>query len=176
MKNKALPNNFGGLPARYSKYQNAAIVVLPVPFDKTSTWVKGSAKGPRAIINASRNMELFDIETASEVYTKGIHTAKNLQAKSSATMVKSVYTKCRAFLDDDKFVITLGGEHTVALGAIQAHTEHFADMSILHLDAHSDMRDSYEGSKFNHACVMARALECSTHRRLFNHGTGFPEF
>jgi len=163
MKNKALPNNFGGLPARYSKYQNAAIVVLPVPFDKTSTWVKGSAKGPRAIINASRNMELYDIETASEVYTKGIHTAKSLQAKSSATMVKSVFTKCRAFLDDDKFVITLGGEHTVALGAIQAHAEHFADMSILHLDAHSDMRDSYEGSKFNHACVMARALEMTDH-------------
>lgn len=159
MKNKKLPNNFGGLPARYSNYKNATVVVLPVPFDKTSTWVKGSAKGPRAIINASRNMELFDIETASEVYTKGIHTAKSIQANTSSSMIRHVYRQAKDYLNDNRFVVTLGGEHTVALGAIQAHAEQYTNMSILHLDAHSDMRDTYEGSKFSHACVMARALE-----------------
>lgn len=158
MKNK-VPNNYGGLPPKYSGYKNSKIIVVPVPFDKTSTWVKGADKGPRAVINASKHMELYDIETASEVYKKGIHTAKAVASKNSKAMVESVYKKAAAALEDDKFVVVLGGEHSVSLGAIKAHAERFNDLSILHLDAHSDMRDSYEGSKYSHACVMARAGE-----------------
>lgn len=133
--------------------------MLPVPFDKTSSWIKGSAKGPKAIIEASRNMELYDIETASEVYTKGIHTAKEIISKTSNGMVSMVYKEVKKILDDNKFPIVLGGEHTVSLGSIKAHAEANDRISILHLDAHSDMRDSYQGSKYNHACVMARAKE-----------------
>ena len=133
--------------------------MLPVPFDKTSSWIKGSAKGPKAIIEASKNMELYDIKTDSEVYTKGIHTAKEIASKTSHGMIGKVYKEAKKILDDNKFPVVLGGEHTVALGSIGAHAEKFGDMSILHLDAHSDMRDSYEGSKYNHACVMARAKE-----------------
>jgi agmatinase len=156
---KTLPDNFGGLPVKYSSYKNSQIVVLPVPFDKTSTWIKGSSKGPRAIIEASKNMELFDIETGSEVYKKGIHTAKAIAARAPEDMVDKVYTKVHALLQDMKCTVVLGGEHSVSLGSIRAHAEHFANLSILHLDAHSDMRDSYEGSRYSHACVMTRVKE-----------------
>lgn len=154
-----LPYNFGGLSARYSNYRNSKIAVLPVPFDKTSSWIKGSDKGPDAIINASRNIELYDIETDSEVYKKGIHTAKAVKAVNGRTLAAKVQKQVSTLLNDDKFVVVLGGEHTVSLGTIQAHSACFKDISILHLDAHSDMRDSYEGDKFSHACIMARVKE-----------------
>jgi agmatinase len=155
----APPYNFGGLSKEYSGYKNAGIAVLPVPFDKTTSWIKGSDKGPGAIINASRNMELYDIETGSEIYTKGIHTAKEIIAGTSRDMVDKVSEKVHRFINDGKFVVLLGGEHMVSLGSIKAHAGNFDNMSILHLDAHSDMRDSYEGDKYSHACIMARARE-----------------
>lgn len=158
MKEKT-SNNFCGLPQIHSSYKDAAIVVIPVPFDKTSTWGKGADKGPKAIIEASRNMELYDIETASEVYKKGIHTSKPIVSSTSAGMVNSVYTRTGKYIADGKFAVVLGGEHAVSFGSIKAHAESFKDISVLHFDAHSDMRDSYEGSKYNHACVMARAKE-----------------
>jgi agmatinase len=154
-----LPYNFGGLPDKYSTCRNSKIIVLPVPFDKTSSWMKGSDKGPDAIINASRNMELYDIETNAEVFRKGIHTAKAVTAGNARTMTVKVQKKVEALLKDDKFIIVLGGEHTVSLGTIRAHAEWFNNLSILHLDAHSDMRDSYEGDKYSHASIMARVKE-----------------
>jgi agmatinase len=158
LKNK-IPNNFCGLPAKYSNYKDSKIAILPVPFDKTSSWLKGSAKGPQAIINASKNMELYDIETNSEVYKKGAHTLKAVTADTSKKMIADVYGQTKKLINDDKFVVTLGGEHTVSLGAIMAHAELFSSISILHLDAHSDRRDTYEGNRYSHACVMARAGE-----------------
>ncbi len=130
-----------------------------MPFDKTSSWIKGSDKGPRAIINASRNMELYDIETASEVYMKGIYTTEGIIAGNSRDMINKVQIQVNNLLDEGKFTVLLGGEHMVSLGSIKAHAGYFNNMSILHLDAHSDMRDSYEGDKFSHACIMARARE-----------------
>ena len=159
MKRKTLPNNFCGLPPKYSTYKNSDIVLLPVPFDMTSSWIKGSSSGPKAIIEASKNMELYDIETDSEVYTKGIHTAKEILSKTSPGMIGKVHKKVKKVLDDNKFPVVLGGEHTVAIGSIMAHAEIHDCMSVLHLDAHSDMRDSYEGSRYSHASVMARAKE-----------------
>ncbi|GBD97894.1 MAG TPA: agmatinase [Nitrospirae bacterium] len=159
MNNNNPSCNFGCLPPEYSSYKNSDIVILPVPFDKTSSWIKGSAKGPRAIINASGNMELYDIETASEVYKKGIHTSKEIVSDNSLEMINKVQRNVGKLLSDGKFAVVLGGEHTVLLGSVKAHAEHFNNMSILHLDAHSDMRDSYEGDKYSHACVMARAKE-----------------
>lgn len=159
MKSGAVPDNFCGLPPKYTKYRTSAIVVLPVPFDRTSSWIKGSDKGPRAIIKASQHMELYDIETGSEVYLKGIHTAKALHAGTSAKMISAVHAKVDAYLDDSKFAVVLGGEHTVSIGAIKAHLGHFEEMSILHLDAHADMRNIYENNKLSHACVMARVKE-----------------
>ncbi|MBI4849029.1 MAG: agmatinase [Nitrospirae bacterium] len=155
----SLPNNFGGLPVKYSSYKNSGIIILPVPFDKTSSWIKGSDKGPRAIINASRNMELYDIETDTEVYKKGIHTAKAINAVTARALADKVRERTGTLLADKKFVVVVGGEHSVSLGTIQAHAEVYKNISVLHLDAHSDMRDSYEGDKYSHACIMARAKE-----------------
>jgi agmatinase len=159
VNNKKLPDNFGGLPRKYSSYQISDIVILPVPFDKTSSWIKGSGKGPRAIINASKNMELYDIETDSEVYSRGIHTAKTIVSANSKTMINKVHGEVGKFLQDGKFVTVLGGEHTVSLGSIKAHAERFSKLSVLQLDAHADRRDSYEGNKYSHACTMARVKE-----------------
>jgi agmatinase len=104
-------------------------------------------------------MELYDIETSSEVCHRGIHTAKAVVAEDPREMTEKVRRKTAQMLDDNKFVVVLGGEHTVSLGSIKAHHDRFSGMSILHLDAHSDRRDRYKGRKYSHACVMARAGE-----------------
>lgn len=152
--------NFGGISAELSAYKCSPIVILPVPYDETSTWVKGADRGPEAILHASANMELYDIDTDSEVYLQGIHTAKPVTEKSSPdAMVKQVHDTVSAFLKDGKFVVTLGGEHSVTIGAVQAFAEHIPGLSVLQIDAHTDLRPEYEGSRFNHACVMARVRE-----------------
>lgn len=150
---------FCGLPDRYSDYEQAAAVILPIPFDKTSTWLKGADKGPAALIEASKYLELYDIETDSEVYKKGIFTARPIDAASSSALLKKTDAAVSRYLKDNKLVVTLGGDHSVSIGVIKAYANHFKDLSILHLDAHADSRESYEGSPLNHACVIARARE-----------------
>jgi len=140
-------------------YENSSIAILPIPFDKTSSWMKGSERGPKAIIEASMNMELYDLETNYEVYKNGIFTAEEILSNNSEEMIKRVYDKVTELIKGGKFVVTLGGEHTVSLPTIKAHNNIYDDISILQLDAHSDMRDSYLGNKYSHACVMARVKE-----------------
>lgn len=151
--------SFCGLPNRGSDYEGASIVILPVPFDKTSTWMKGADKGPAAIMDASRYLEFYDIETDSEVLKKGIFTAVPVRSGSSAELIRKTSSAVSRYLKDGKLVVTLGGEHSVSIGAIKSYAERYKDLSILHLDAHADSRDSYEGSRYNHACVIARARE-----------------
>lgn len=152
--------NFGGIPPAYSAYDSSPIVILPVPFDKTSTWIKGADRGPDAILEASANMELYDIETDSEVYLKGIHTAEPVLEKASPeALVSQVYHTVQKLLQDDKFVVTLGGEHSVSIGAVQAFSEKIPHICVLQIDAHTDLRQEYEGSRYSHACVMARIRE-----------------
>ncbi len=155
----SVPYNFGGLTDEFSNYENSKIAVLPIPFDETSSWITGSNRGPKAIIEASMNMELYDIETDSEVYKNGIFTSGEILSNSSEEMIKSVYNRVAELIKDGKFVVSLGGEHSISLPVIKAHYETYQDISILHLDAHSDMRDSYLGNKYSHACVMARIKE-----------------
>ncbi len=151
---------FGDLPKKYSDLQNAKIVILPAPYDGTSTWQKGADKGPDALLDASANMELYDIETDSEVYLQGIHTAKPVDVDMSPEeMVDSVEKSVSYFLEKDKFVVLVGGEHSVSTGSVRAHLEKYKDFSVLQLDAHSDLRYEYEGTKYNHACVMSRISE-----------------
>jgi len=152
--------NFGDLPEEYSALDIARVVIIPVPYDGTSTWIKGADKGPASIIEASTHMELYDIETDSEVYKKGIFTAGSVDGKGPPEdVVKSVAEQVRHHLQNDKFVVVLGGEHSVSLGSVSAHVEKNADITVLQLDAHSDLRDEYEGSGYNHACIMARIKE-----------------
>ena len=142
-----------------SDYARASIVILPVPFDKTSTWIKGADKGPHKIIEASQHLEFYNIETDSEVFKKGIFTAKAIRAATSAEMIKKTDSAVSDHLRHNKFVVVLGGEHSVSIGAIKSYAGHCKDLSILHLDAHTDRRDTYKGSRYNHACVIARASE-----------------
>ena len=152
--------NFGDLSEEYSALKNARTVLIPVPYDGTSTWIKGADKGPAAIIEASAHMELYDIETDSEVYKKGIFTAGPIDDQElPEDMVKTVAEQVRQYLQNGKFVVVVGGEHSVSLGPVKAHIEKNADITVLQLDAHSDLRDEYEGSRYNHACVMARIAE-----------------
>ena len=152
--------NFGDLPQRYCAYQTAKIVILPAPFDATSTWLKGADKGPAAIIEASADMETYDIETDSEVYKQGIFTDRpTKEKKSPEKMVAELKTRALKHIKNKKYVVTLGGEHSISAATIAAYVESFKNVSVLQLDAHADLREEYHDSKFNHACVMARARE-----------------
>lgn len=154
-----MPLNFGGNEVVYD-YPGSEIIILPVPYDETSTWMKGSDKGPDAILEASVNLEFYDIETASEAHLKGIHTVEPvLEKETPESMVKAVYDRTLALLADKKFPVIIGGNHSVPIGAIKAFSEAFDNLSVLQLDAHGDLRQIYEGSEFNHACAMARARE-----------------
>ena len=152
--------NFGDLPQRYCAYRTAKIVILPAPFDATSTWIKGADKGPAAIIEASANMETYDIETDSEVFKQGIFTDKPIKEKKSPQiMVAELQIRVLKHIKNKKFVVTLGGEHSISAATIAAHVESFKNISVLQFDAHADLREEYHNSKYNHACVMARARE-----------------
>ena len=153
------PSRFCGLSDDEADYKKASVVILPVPFDKTSTWLKGADKGPAAIIEASRYLEFYDIETDSEVFKKGIFTARPIQSSSSSVLIKKTDSAVSKYLKDNKLVVTLGGEHSISIGIIKSYARHYKNLSVLHLDAHADSRESYEGSRYNHACVIARARE-----------------
>jgi agmatinase len=152
--------NYGGISEEYSQLNNSQIVILPVPYDGTSTWIKGADKGPEAILEASANMELYDIETESEVYKLGIFTAPFINENSSPEkMVQVVYNEAKKYIDLEKFLVTIGGEHSISSAPAKAICEKYKDVTVLQIDAHSDLRPEYEHSKYNHACVMARIQE-----------------
>ena len=155
--------NYGGLPKAFSSFASSRVAVLPIPYDGTSTWGKGADQGPAALLEASANMELYDIETDSEVYKLGICTVEPVtENRSPEAMVKEGQKRVKELLDADKFVVTLGGEHSISAGPIYAHAKKYPQMSVLQIDAHSDLRPEYLGSKYNHACIMARAREVAT--------------
>ena len=154
------PLRFGSFEERYASYESARIALLPVPYDGTSTWIKGADRGPAALLSASSALELYDIETGAEVYRLGIHTAPAVrESRSPARMIREVRARVEALAADGKFVVAIGGEHSVSVGAIAAHAARHPGLSVLQLDAHSDLRDEFRGSPYNHGCVMARARE-----------------
>ncbi len=154
--------NFGDIPREFSAREKAAIAVVPVPYDGTSTWMKGADRGPAAIVEASANMELYDTETGTEVYRRGIFTdAPVTEKKTPKAMADAVHRRVTGHLERNAFTVTIGGEHSVSIGAARAHHDRFGGLSVLQLDAHADLRESYNGSRFNHACVMRRMMEHS---------------
>lgn len=151
--------NFGGGEVVYD-YSASKIIIVPVPYDETSTWIRGADKGPDAIMAASPNLEFYDIETGTEVHLNGIHTINPVEEKSSPeALVEAVYSAVSGVLKDDKFPVVIGGNHTVSIGAAKACSDFYDELSVLQLDAHADLRQEYEGSRYNHACVMARVKE-----------------
>tara|TARA_R110002050_G_scaffold141251_2_gene266335 strand:+ start:39149 stop:40006 length:858 start_codon:yes stop_codon:yes gene_type:complete len=149
---------FGGLSDEFTNFEKSKVVLLPIPYDGTSTWGKGADKALGAFIEASENMELYDIETDSEVYTNGIHILPSiLEKRWPESMTDVVHGKVNEILKMDKFPTFLGGEHSVSIGVIKGFSEKYKNLTVLQLDAHADLRESYNGSKFNHACALHAA-------------------
>lgn len=152
------PWSFGALPPR--RPEEAAVVVLPAPLEATVTYRAGTRLGPAAIIDASRNMELFEEETGSEPHLAGIATLEEPELPTDPeAAVKLLEPVCAEVLAAGKLLVTLGGEHTVSLAPIRAARRVCGPLSVLQLDAHADLRDTYLGSPYSHACAMRRALE-----------------
>ena len=146
---------FGGISESKASYDFAEILLQSIPYDGTSTWIKGANKGFEAFIAASENMELYDIETDSEVYKKGIHILNEIAEKSSPEKVfKEVYKKTKELLKTNKFLTFFGGEHSVSIGIIKAFYEKYNNLTVLQIDAHTDLRPSYLSSQYNHACAL----------------------
>lgn len=156
MRDKHL--SFAGIDEAFAGYETAGILLQSIPYDGTSTWGKGADRGFDAFLEAAENMELYDIETDSEVYRQGIHILPEIAESSSPEAVfEKVCHETEKLLDTEKFLTFFGGEHSISIGIIEAFSKKFANLSILQLDAHADLRKSYLGSEFNHACAMNRA-------------------
>ena len=153
-------SNYAGIPDKFAQLETAKVVLIPVPYDGTSTWGKGADKGPDAFLKASENMELYDIETDTEVYEQGVFLADPVTENSSPeAMVKAVHDVTKDFIKRNKFVTLFGGEHSISIGSIRAFNECFDNLTVLHIDAHADLRESYEGTKCNHACAVHEASQ-----------------
>jgi len=153
--------NFLDIPPELTDPDCAAVHIIPVPYDKTSTYRKGADRGPQAIIDASAQVEWFDIQTNTEPHLQGIHTQRPIicNEEDPVHLAPLVQDRVQRVLRANKLPVVLGGEHSVSIGAIQAACEHFENITILQIDAHADTRETYCGSTHNHACVMARARE-----------------
>lgn len=151
---------FLDMDEQYARLENSKYVLLPVAYDGTSTFIKGADKGPQAIIDASDSIELYDVQFEMEPYTAGIYTDKyGYDFTTPDAMVQSVYARVKHFIDKQKHIGILGGEHSVSVGSIKAFSEKYPDLSVLQVDAHADLRDDYHDSIYNHACVMRRAQD-----------------
>ncbi len=154
------PAQFGDFGDEYRDAVQSAASIIPVPYDQTSTWRKGADKGPAAILEASFALENYDIETGMEPYRRGIYTEPPvLCGGTPEDLVESVDFRVGACLDRGPMPIVLGGEHTVSIGAVRACAARYPKLTVLQIDAHADTRETYHGSRFNHACVMARVRE-----------------
>ena len=152
--------NYAGISDEFAQLEKSKIILIPVPYDGTSTWGKGADKGPEAFLEASENMELYDIETDSEVYKQGIHLTEPITENSSPeAMVNEVHNITKDFIKRNKFVTLFGGEHSISIGSIRAFNECFDNLTVLQIDAHADLRESYEGTKYNHACAVYEASQ-----------------
>jgi len=168
-KGSRRPPPYFGLTPEESAYATSRVVILPVPFGGTVTYGRGTEKGPEAIRVASQQVELFDEETRREPFKVGIHSAPPVPCAriTPERMVQRVAERVERYLDDGKFVVTLGGEHSVSPGATGPYARRHPGLTIVHFDAHSDLRESYHGSRNNHACAGARMRE---HARLIQIG------
>lgn len=153
--------NFGGLSKAMLQGVHPRYSVLPVPYDLTASYVSGMRGGPRAIIEASTHMELYDHELGCEPYLAGIETLPYMEATTlgPGEMINRVRKGTEWILEANRVPVILGGEHSITLGMVQALLDVYPNMSVLHLDAHADMRDTYQDSPFNHACVARRISE-----------------
>ena len=157
---QGLPGNFGGLDDEFSNFEGSKIAVLPVPYDFSTSYQSGTRLGPRAMIEASRNMEVWDDELGA-TYRVGIHTLPELEptALGPGVMVERVEHAVGWIYENGKLPAMFGGEHSITSGAVRAAKQVYSKLSVLQIDAHADMRDEYLDSPHSHACVMRRIRE-----------------
>jgi len=156
------PENFGGLPDEHSQYATSRAVIFPVPLERTTSYEHGTRNGPAAILAASRNMELYDEELELEPYKEiGIHTLPAIDTADGTLdeVISELFTAQLALLEDDKFTVALGGEHSLTPPLVSATAKKFKNLSVLQIDAHADLRDEYQGNPASHACAMRRVVE-----------------
>src|SRR6185369_7302700 len=156
-----LPVNFGGIAEeQYSNFENARVLMWPVAYEGTVSYGTGTGEGAMAIVEASRNMELYEEETGAEVYKIGIHTLDEFEPRPTPDqMMQELYDQTTELLDSGKFICMIGGEHSVSAPVIRAHAEKFHNLSVLQIDAHADLRDTYDGTPHSHASIMARVVK-----------------
>lgn len=155
-----MPYQFLPITSQETDREHAKIIVLPVPFDYTASYKTGARDGPQAILTASKNLELYDEETSTEVYAQGFYTMEPLEPILPVEeMVREIQTTVLTVLQHGQFPVVLGGDHSVSIGAIEAACKHFGRINIVQFDAHTDMRESYLGTPYSHACVMRRVWE-----------------
>lgn len=162
MKTLGKDKNFLSIPEDFSNLENSKIVILPAPYEHTTSYIKGTILGPEKLLEASHQVELYDEEFQIELFREvGIATLEPIDFTElkDEKAVDAVYKIVLELLKKDKFVVTIGGEHTIAIGAIKAYSEAYPNLTILHLDAHSDLRDEYQGNKYSHASALARVYE-----------------
>jgi len=154
----SIPDNFLGLEARYSDYSKSQFAVLPIPYDSTTSFQVGTRNGPAAIIAASQQVELFDEELEGEYFKAGVATLDPVAPEMAGpeAMHGAIYKSARSIVKDGKFLFGLGGEHSVSSGLVRAVMTKHKKISVLQIDAHLDLRDSYEGTPYSHASVMRR--------------------
>ena len=159
-----VPYNFMALDTELAAYESAKAVVLPIPYDLTVTHEAGTRNGPSAIINVSRQIETYDDDLKFDPSSIGIATLPEMDQVASGPedMQKVIYDAAKQILNDGKYMLTLGGEHSITAALAKAHKEHHGELSVVQIDAHADLRDSYQGSKYSHACVMARVAEMTS--------------
>jgi agmatinase len=155
-----LPFVFGGLESAQSAFETASVLIWPVPYEKTVSYGLGTREGPDAIIEASRYMELYDEELGGETADVGIHTLPAMEAdRAPEEIIPAIEHEARRLIETGKFVCMLGGEHSITPPAVRAFRARYSRLSVLQIDAHADLRDSYEGTPFSHASAMRRVVE-----------------
>jgi agmatinase len=160
-ESQSLPMNFGGIAeSEFSGFDDSRILVWPIAYEGTVSYGGGTGRGAEAIIDASRNMELYDDETDAEVYKLGIHTLdESTSIAPPERMMAELYDRAKQLVSSNKFVTMIGGEHSVSAPVIRAHAEKYPNLSVLQIDAHADLRDTYDGTPHSHASIMARVVK-----------------
>ena len=156
---QGIHGRFLGLPDQFHSYETASISIVQCPFEGSTSYGQGTSHGPSALIEASRSIEGYDVETESELFRSGIHTMEPLLFSSASEMTAGLYKEVQQLLQDNKFPVVIGGEHTISQAPIRACAEQYGKLSVLQFDAHTDLRAAYEGNPFSHASVMARVRE-----------------
>ena len=161
INDNSYPWNFLGLERELSDCKSSKVAVLPIPYEGTVSYKKGTKLAPHAIIDASRQVETYDRDLDSEPCSVGIATLDEVDsaAVSPKEMMDRIESIAGPILNDDKFLLTLGGEHSITGPIVKTHKSKYKDISVLQIDAHSDLRDEYQGSPYSHACVMSRVWQ-----------------